>query len=163
MRYLLLDRITEWEPPGRAAGIKCCSLSEDYLEHHFPGHPVMPGALMIEALAQLGGVLVEASSRLQRPGDRHALLLGADRARFRQLVRPGDRLDLEAINVATREDGGRVKGTARLGEVVVAEAELTYALVEVKSPVLVARRREYLNLWLYGNTEGPGAEGGGGG
>lgn len=160
MRYLLLDRITALDPPERATGIKCCALSEDYLEHHFPGHPVMPGALMIEALAQLGGVLIEASYRLRHPGDRHALLLGADRARFRQQVRPGDRLELEAIAVQAREDSGRVKGVARLGETIVAEAELTYALVVVTNPTLLARRAEYLSLWLHGTTEGVGGSGG---
>lgn len=152
----MLDRITLLDPPERALGVKCCTLSEDYLEHHFPGHPVMPGALMIESLAQLGGVLVEATSRLQRPGDRHALLLGADRARFRQQVRPGDRLELEALGLACREDGGKVRGLARLDGVVVAEAELTYAFVEVRNPTLVARRAEYLRLWLTGCTEEPG-------
>ena len=148
MRYLLLDRITTWSPPERAVGVKCCALSEDYLEHHFPGHPVMPGALMIEGLAQLGGVLIEASARMKLSGDRHALLLAADRARFRQMVRPGDRLELEAVNMACNADGGRVRGLARLGEAVVAEAELTYALVAVHNPELIARRRAYLNLWL---------------
>ena len=123
MRYLLLDRITALDPPERATGIKCCALSEDYLEHHFPGHPVMPGALMIEALAQLGGV------------------------------------ELEALAVQTREDSGRVKGFARLGETVVAEAELTYALVVVTNPTLIARRAEYLSLWLHGTTEGVGGNG----
>ena len=158
MRYLLLDRITRLDPPERALGIKCCSLTEDYFEHHFPGYPVLPGALMIEGLAQLGGVLLEATSRQQRPGDRHALLLGADRARFRQQVRPGDRLELEALGLGCREDGGKVRGVARLEGQVVAEAELTYALVEVRNPALIARRAEYLRLWLTGSAEDLGGE-----
>lgn len=155
MRYLLLDRITALEPPDRATGIKCCSLSEDYLADHFPGHPVMPGALLLEALAQLGGVLVESSYRLRGEGDRHALLLSADKARFRQLVRPGDRVHLETLAVQHNPDGGRVRGLARVDGALVAEAELTYALVAVNNPVVIARRAEILNLWLHGSTERP--------
>lgn len=155
MRYLLLDRITELDPPARARGIKVCSLSEDYLADHFPGHPVMPGALLVEGLAQLGGVLVEASLRARGRDDLHALLLAADRARFRQLVRPGDRVELEALGEHATEDGGRVRGTARVDGVVVAEASLTFALVKVSNPRVIERRREYLNLWLHGSTEAP--------
>ncbi|MDP2304756.1 MAG: 3-hydroxyacyl-[acyl-carrier-protein] dehydratase FabZ [Pseudomonadota bacterium] len=155
MRYLLLDRITALEPPARALGIKVCSLSEDFLADHFPGHPVMPGALLLEGLAQLGGVLVEATLRARGRTDLHALLLSADKARFRQLVRPGDRVELEAIGEHATEDGGRVRGIARVEGTVVAEAILTFALVKVTNPRVIERRQEYLNLWLYGQTEAP--------
>lgn len=155
MRYLLLDRITALEPPERALGIKCCSLSEDYLADHFPGHPVMPGALLLEGLAQLGGVLIEATLRQRGRHDLHALLLGADKAKFRQLVRPGDRVELEARGMHASEDGGRIRGEARVDGVKVAEAELTFALVKVVNPTVIARRKAYLNLWLYGSTEEP--------
>ncbi len=155
MRYLLLDRITLLDPPERATGIKCCSLSESYLADHFPGHPVMPGALLVEGLAQLGGVLIEATLRQRGRNDLHALLLAADRVRFRQMVRPGDRVDLEARGVHATEDGGRVRGEASVNGVKVAEAELTFALLRVTNPALIARRREYLNLWLHGSTEEP--------
>src|SRR3954471_6511212 len=98
MRYLLLDRIVELAPPSRARAVKCVSLADDVFADHFPGHPVMPGALIVEALAQLGGVLLVATVRRQGPGgdERHALLTIIERAKFRRLVRPGDRLLLEA-------------------------------------------------------------------
>ena len=155
MRYLLLDRITSLEQPDRATGVKCCALSEDYLADHFPGHPVMPGALLLEGLAQLGGVLVEASARLRGEGEGHALLLSADKARFRQLVRPGDRVDLDVHTVQQSGTGGRVRGVARVEGAVVAEAELTYALVAVRNPEVIARRAAVLRLWLHGSTEEP--------
>ena len=79
MRYVLLDRITALEPPERARGVKCVSLSDDVFADHFPGHPVMPGALVIESLAQLGGVLCEATMRLRGRNDLHALLVGIER------------------------------------------------------------------------------------
>src|SRR3970282_2407920 len=96
VRYLLLDRITALEPPARARRLKCVSLADDVCVDHFPGHPVMPGALVLESLAQLGGVLVEAAMRERGRADLHALLVMVNRAKFRQMVRPGDRLALAA-------------------------------------------------------------------
>ena len=151
MRYLLLDRITLLRPPS-AAAVKCVSLADDCFVDHFPGHPVLPGALLLESLAQLGGVLVEAALREQGRSDLHALLSMVDRARFRQLVRPGDRLELTAQALAAREEGGQVRGEARVEGKLVAEAELTFAFAEVKNPKLIARRREVLEVWLSGTV-----------
>ena len=155
MRYLLLDRITSLQPPARATAVKCVSLADDCFVDHFPGHPVLPGALLIEAMAQLGGVLAEAAMRLRGREDLHALLSMVDRAKFRQMVRPGDRLELEATLTAVREEGGQVHGTVHLDGKLVADAELTFAFAEVKSQVLIARRREVLNVWLHGTVESP--------
>jgi len=158
MRYVLLDRITALEPPARARGVKCVSLSDDVFVDHFPGHPVMPGALTLEALAQLGGVLCEATMRLEVNGGRsdlHALLVAVERAKFRRLVRPGDKLELEAKAVHVGENGGQVSGTVQVEGQLVAEAELTFAFAEVKHPKLLERRREVLNIWLHGSSEEP--------
>lgn len=122
---------------------------------HFPGHPIMPGALILEALAQLGGVLVEATMRERGRMDLHALLTMVDRARFRKMVRPGDRLDLEAHGMVTTEDGGRVRAVAKLDDAVAAEAQLTFAFAQVTHPKLLERRREVLNIWLTGSAEEP--------
>lgn len=155
MRYVLLDRITELSPPERARGIKAVSLSDDVFADHFPGHPVMPGALIVEAIAQLGGVLLEATMRARGRDDLHALLVSIERAKFRRLVRPGDQLQLEATGLHATEDGGRIRGIARRGEETAAEAELTFAFAEVKHEKLKARRAEVLNVWLHGSSEGP--------
>src|SRR5580698_4256249 len=148
MRYLLLDRITELCPPERASAIKCVSLADDVFVDHFPGHPLMPGTLVVEALAQLGGVLVEETMRQRGRPDLFAVLAMIDRARFREMVRPGDRLDLSAEDARVTEDGARVRGVARLDGKVAAEAELTFAFVPVKSPKQMAKRREVVNVWL---------------
>ena len=155
MRYILLDRITSLTPPDKACGIKCVSLSEDTFMDHFPGHPIMPGALILEALAQLGGVLVEATMRERGRTDLHALLTMVDKARFRKMVRPGDRLELEAHGMVTTEDGGRVRGVALLDGEVATEAQLTFAFARVTHPKLLERRREVLNIWLTGSAEEP--------
>ena len=67
MRYILLDRITTLQPPELARGVKCVSLSDDCMADHFPGHPIMPGALILESLAQLAGVLLEQTMRERKP------------------------------------------------------------------------------------------------
>ncbi|MFL5344705.1 MAG: 3-hydroxyacyl-ACP dehydratase FabZ [Hyalangium sp.] len=155
MRYVLLDRITRLTPSEVAHGVKCVSLSDDIFVDHFPGHPVMPGALIVESLAQLGGVLVEATMRERGRNDLHALLTMVDRAKFRRLVRPGDKLELEARLITAREEGGQVRATASVDGQLAAEAELTFAFAEVKSEKLRARRREVLNVWLTGAAEEP--------
>jgi 3-hydroxymyristoyl/3-hydroxydecanoyl-(acyl carrier protein) dehydratase len=152
MRYFLLDRILTLRPPESATAVKCVSLADDVFSDHFPGHPVMPGALLIEGMAQLGGVLVEATMRARGHDHLHSLLTMVDRAKFRELVRPGDRVELEAIGLAAREEGGQVRGLARVEGKMVAEAELTFALFQVTNPKLIQRRREALQIWLGGSV-----------
>jgi 3-hydroxymyristoyl/3-hydroxydecanoyl-(acyl carrier protein) dehydratase len=155
VRYVLLDRITLLQPPGLARGVKCVSLSDDIFADHFPGYPVMPGALILEALAQLAGVLLEAAMRERGRHDLHALLTMVDRAKFRHVVRPGDRLELEARGLTVTEDGGQAQTAARVDGQLAAEAQLSYAFAEVTNPVVLARRREFLNIWLTGAAEAP--------
>ncbi|WP_164557832.1 3-hydroxyacyl-ACP dehydratase FabZ [Massilia atriviolacea] len=153
MRYILLDRITALQPPQLASGVKCVSLSDDIFADHFPGHPIMPGAMIIESMAQLGGVLVEASMREQGRHDLHALLVTVDRAKFRHQVRAGDKIELECHGIVVHEDGGQVRAMARVDGRLVAEAELAFAFARVTNPKLLARRREVLNIWLTGSAE----------
>lgn len=155
VRYVLLDRITLLQPPELARGIKCVSLSDDIFVDHFPGHPVMPGALILEALAQLAGVLLEATMRQRERHDLHALLTMVDRAKFRHVVRPGDRLELEARGLRVTEDGGQAHAEARCEGQLAAEAQLSYAFAVVTNPVVLAKRREFLNIWLTGSAEAP--------
>lgn len=159
VRYLLLDRITVLEPPTRACGVKAVALSDDVFADHFPGHPLMPGALQIEGMAQLGGVLLEQTLKARGVAtdvcEYHALLIGVDRARFRRVVRPGDRLEFEATVRNCTEDGGRAQVTASVDGSLVSDAELTYAFSRVTNARAIARRRDVLNVWLYGDVEPP--------
>lgn len=156
MRYILLDRITELAPAaGVARGVKCVSLSDDIFVDHFPGHPIMPGALILEGLAQLAGVLLEATMRERGRHDLHALLTMADRAKFRRIVRPGDKLELEARGLAATEDGGQAQAFARVEGQIVAEAQLTFAFAQITNPKVLAKRREFLDIWLTGSAGEP--------
>src|SRR5258708_36429928 len=131
MRFLLIDRIDRLEPGKRAEGHKLISPDEDYFPDHFPGYPLVPGVLVLESLAQLGGRLVEASVR-EATGHRVLPMLAkVERAKFLQPVRPGDRLDLAIDLLAVTEDAARVTGIARVGARKAATAEIMYAMLDV--------------------------------
>jgi 3-hydroxyacyl-[acyl-carrier-protein] dehydratase len=148
MRYYLLDRITELAPPEFARGRKAVALSEDYLADHFPRYPTMPGALMLESLAQLSGVLLEKSAAKVHGLDVQAVLSTVERAKFRMLVRPGDVLELEARVVQLREEGGRVSALGRVGERVAVSAELLFAFFKLEDDAVRAEQARLVAYWL---------------
>jgi len=124
---LLVDRILEIHEK-RIVGIKNVSANEQFFQGHFPGAPVMPGVLIVEAMAQCAAVLF-----LREIEDRDKKLFlfgGVDKARFRKPVVPGDQLILDCEVVARRANTVKVRGVARVGDVVVAEAELLSVMVE---------------------------------
>lgn len=123
--FLLVDRVIELDPGRRAVGLKNVSANEWYFSGHFPDYPVMPGVLIMEALAQVGAVAL-----LSQPEWRGKLPLfgGMDKVRFRRQVLPGDvlRLEVEVIKVKGRV--GKARGRAWAGEELVAEGELIFAI-----------------------------------
>ena len=123
--FLLIDTIEELEPGKRALGKKCVSMGEPYFGGHFPGNPVMPGALIIEALAQVGAV---AMLDLPEMKGKTAYFAGIDKARFRKKVVPGDVLMLETEIVKVKGPIGVGKAQAFVEGKKVAEAELTFAI-----------------------------------
>jgi len=160
MRFLLLDKILELDPEGGLArGVKCVALSDDVFADHFPGSPVMPGALMLEGMAQLAGVLAEARVKRQGRSDLMAVLTMVDRARFRRVVRPGDRLLYRAEVVSVSEDGARMTTMALLDaagtdeQPKAAEAEITFAFAQIESERMLQMRQDVLNTWLTGAIE----------
>lgn len=125
--FLLVERITELAPGERAAGYKNVSINEPFFQGHFPGEPVMPGVMIIEALAQVGAVAVLS---LERCRGKLALFAGINRFRFKRVVRPGDRLDLSVILTAFRGGIGKGDGEARVNGKLVASGELIFALTD---------------------------------
>ena len=145
MRYLLLDRIDELKKLEYAVGTKCVALSEDCFEHHFPGQPVYPGALLIESLAQLGGALLELS--LRGTGDHQPrCVLSSVKARFHEFVRPGDALKLRAEVVSRHPDSALVRHLATRDGARVCQADIIYVFLRVDDPVLEAGRRQLLEV-----------------
>lgn len=123
--FLLIDTIEELEPGVRALGKKCVSVNEPFFQGHFPGNPVMPGVLILEALAQVGAVAM-----LSQPDwkGRTAYFAGIDKARFRQKVVPGDVLFLETEIIKVKGPIGVGRAVARVNDKVAAQAELTFAI-----------------------------------
>jgi 3-hydroxyacyl-[acyl-carrier-protein] dehydratase len=125
--FLLIDRIVELEPGLRAVGLKLVSMSDGYLQGHFPDYPVMPGVLVVEALAQTGAVLVmhdQANAGLL------PLFARIDNCRFRLPVRPGDTLRLEVEVTSFRPPVGKAHARALVEGKVACEADLTFALAK---------------------------------
>jgi 3-hydroxymyristoyl/3-hydroxydecanoyl-(acyl carrier protein) dehydratase len=156
MRYYLLDRITLLEPPSRARGVKAVALSEDYLADHFPRYPTMPGALLLESLAQLSGVLLERSAEKVQGADVQAVLTTVERAKFRALVRPGDLLELESEVLQLAEEGGRVRARARIGgaDRDAVQAELSFAFFRLEDEAVRAEQKRLVDYWLQPSSDG---------
>ena len=144
MRFFLIDCITRLKPFAHAEAIKCISLADDCFEHHFPGQPVYPGSLLIEAMAQLGGALMELS--LRKAGEpTPRCVLSKVEAKFRDFACPADRLDLRAEVVSHHAESARVRARVLRGEQSLAEAELLYVILRVEDQALEASRRQYLS------------------
>jgi len=120
--FLLLDRVMELEPGKRALGKKQVSGNEWFFVGHFPERPIMPGVLIIEAMAQLAGVL--ALCTLKKEGVKALYFLGIDNARFRRAVVPGDELKLEVETMRGGSKIWKLQGRAFVGDDLVAEAEI---------------------------------------
>ena len=125
--FMLIDTIEELEPGVRAVGKKCVSYNEPYFAGHFPGNPVMPGVLIIEALAQTGAVALLGEPQWK---GKTAYFVGIDKAKFKQKVHPGDVLMLETKIVKVKGPVGVGEAVATVDGKVVAKAELTFAIGE---------------------------------
>jgi 3-hydroxyacyl-[acyl-carrier-protein] dehydratase len=124
--FLLVDRIIDLEIGKRAVGIKNVTVNEPFFQGHFPGYPVMPGVLIVEALAQVGAVAVLS---MEENKGKLGFFAGIDQFRFKEQVKPGDTLTLEVEMTRVRGSIGKGRGTAKVNDKVVAEGELMFALV----------------------------------
>jgi 3-hydroxyacyl-[acyl-carrier-protein] dehydratase len=148
MRFFLIDKITEWTVGSHASGLKNIALSEEVFNDHFPRYPVMPGVLILEALAQLSGLLLEASVEAQSGRKIKARLSLVERAKFRHVARPGDTLELSARILSLREDAGKVAVKARTADTPIAESEMMFVWTTLDDPDLEAQRRRLLEFWM---------------
>ncbi|MEB3750843.1 3-hydroxyacyl-ACP dehydratase FabZ [Geobacillus icigianus] len=123
--FLLVDRIVEMEEGKRAVGLKNVSANEAFFAGHFPEYPVMPGVLIVEALAQVGAVVLLQSEENR---GRLAFFAGIDNCRFKKQVKPGDQLRLEVEILRARGAIGKGRGVATVDGELVCETELMFAL-----------------------------------
>jgi len=123
--FLLVDRIVECDDKTRIVGIKNLTFNEPFFQGHFPGDPVMPGVLQLEAMAQVGGVLM---NRLNSRAGQIAYFLAIDNARFRKVLRPGDQLRIEVVFQKVRLGMARVHGIVTCEGDVASEADLMFGV-----------------------------------
>jgi 3-hydroxymyristoyl/3-hydroxydecanoyl-(acyl carrier protein) dehydratase len=145
VRYFLVDRIEELSLFSYAIGTKCISLAEDCFEHHFPGQPVYPGSLLVEAMAQLGGALLELSLREELDYCPRCAMTSV-KAKFRDFVRPGDQLTLRCDVVSRRRGSALVRALGERQGKRVCEAELLYVELRIDDPALEASRNQFLEV-----------------
>lgn len=126
--FLLIDRVVSCHPAKSIVAVKNVTINEPFFQGHFPGHPIMPAVLIIEAMAQTGGVLLLSS--VDDPRGKLVYFSGIDQARFRQPVTPGDQLRFELELVKLRGPLCKMNGVAYIGEEKVAEAELMSTVVD---------------------------------
>jgi 3-hydroxyacyl-[acyl-carrier-protein] dehydratase len=120
--FLMVDRIVEIEPEKRAVGIKNVTINEEFFQGHFPGNPIMPGVLIVEALAQVAGILAFQSGASEGAS---VYFLSIEKAKFRRPVVPGDQLRLEVSVLQFRGNVWKFAGNAFIEDKIAAEAEFT--------------------------------------
>jgi 3-hydroxyacyl-[acyl-carrier-protein] dehydratase len=124
--FLLVDRVIELEPGKRAVGVKSVSMGEPYFQGHFPDYPVMPGVLIVEALAQVGAVAILCADEFK---GKLALFAGIDNVRFKRQVKPGETLRLEVELSQIRRSIGTGSGTASVDGELACRGEFMFAVV----------------------------------
>ncbi len=127
--FLLVDRVLELVPDKRIVAVKNVTINEEFFQGHYPGQPIMPGVMIIEALAQAAGLLL--GQRLEHTG-KVAVLLSVDSAKFRRAVMPGDQLILEAEAIRAKERTASVRAQAKVGDQLAAEAKLRCMMVDAE-------------------------------
>ena len=120
--FLLVDRVLELDKGKTIKALKNVTMNEPFFQGHFPGHPIMPGVLIVEAMAQVGGMLLMGT--VEDPDSKVVYFMSLDNVRFRRPVRPGDQLRFEVEMVQSRGKVCRIAGVAKVDGVVVCEAEM---------------------------------------
>ena len=126
--FLLVDKIEELEPGEKVIGIKNVTINEEFFQGHYPGHPIMPGVLIVESMAQISGFLMYHT--VEKAEDKIPFFAGIDKAKFRKPVKPGDRLKVKAEVIRSRNRIAKIAAEAYVEDQLVAEAELMFAIQE---------------------------------
>ncbi len=126
MRWFWIDKFIEFESGKRAVSVKNVTLAEEHLHDHFPGYPVMPQSLMIEAMAQTGGILVGEHRNFKEK----VILAKVSKAIFHDLARPGDQLFLEAVADNVTQEAANINGTIRCGDKIIAEISMLFSHID---------------------------------
>lgn len=149
----MIDRILDWTIGDTARAIKNISLSEDFFDDHFPRMPIMPGVLILEGMAQLGGVFLEETAKAELSIRRKAVMTSIDKTKFREISIPGDTLIYTARVLAFNEAGGKVEVQAWKNEKTIVKTTMNFVFREIQDPYLMRDRDRLLELWKNGHAE----------
>jgi 3-hydroxyacyl-[acyl-carrier-protein] dehydratase len=147
VRYFLLDRVTDVVPGESARGVKNVTLTDEVLHDHFPDFPILPGALVVEAMAQLGGFLLEVSLNGDGKPLVRALLVQIEKARFSQPAEPGDQIEIVAKLGSALDAAAQVDCEATVRGQRIARAQLTFMMKAIDSERVHEQRRYLYRLW----------------
>jgi 3-hydroxyacyl-[acyl-carrier-protein] dehydratase len=154
MRWFWIDRFVEFQSGQRATAIKNVTLAEEHLHDHFPGFPIMPGSLIIEGMAQTGGILLAEMLHFENL----VVMAKIPKAEFHSWAYPGDTLLYDAKIVDAREDGGLVECSARVGDRPVANAEFMFACLPGSDSKTVCQENFMKTMQLLGGWEAGGRQ-----
>ncbi len=151
MRYVLLDKITEIQPGKLARGLKCVTLTDEVLHDHFPGLPILPGVLVLEAAAQLAGFLLEISLNVAGDNEtaepKRALMVQISKAKFHRPAQPGDAIALTATMGQSIDSAAQVDIEATIAGERAMRGTLTFMMKDVPSQRVHEQRRYLYELW----------------
>lgn len=147
MRYFLLDRVTDVVPGESARGVKNVTLTDEVLHDHFPDYPILPGALLVEAMAQLAGFLLEVTHNADDKPLVRALLVGINHAKFSRAAEPGDSIEITVKCGTSMDAAAQIDAEARVDGERIARAQITFMLKSVDSDRVHEQRRYLYRLW----------------
>ena len=148
MRFHLVDRIEEVCYGKYITGVKCITLADDVFNEHFPGHPVFPGSLIQEGMAQLGGSFFELTMKERGLPLKRSVLVMVTRMKFKRPAVPGDRILFRADQVTMQDEYGVVTARAEIDGALCAEGELMFSFMDIPDPQLHAHRQEVYNICM---------------
>ena len=146
MRFILIDKITDFKPGNHAEAIKNITLSEDFFDDHFPLKPVMPGVLILEGLIEIAGLLLEETIKSQQGLNVKALISVIEKTKFRDFATPGDQLIYQVKIESIDEKKGKIKGRILRDNSRIGDAKLVFTLHEIENPRLSQHHKELLGL-----------------
>ncbi len=155
MRYFLLDKVTEMVPGEQARGLKAITLTEPILHDHFPDYPILPGAMIIEGLAQLAGLLLEVTFNKSDDKIVRAILVQVDKMKFYRPSGPGELLTYEAKIESLLEDAARVGVTAKNGDDLRASGKINFQMAAINTDNIKKQRMDIYRIWTKEMTNCP--------
>lgn len=149
----MIDKIIEWKIGGSAKAVKNISLSEDFFDDHFPRMPIMPGVLILEGMAQLGGIFLEETVKKEMGIEKKAIMTIVDKTKFRDISKPGDTLIYTAVVMSFNDTAGKIQLDAHRDNRLIASTKITYVLDAYNDPILKRDRQRLIDLWKEGLDE----------